>query len=504
MRPVAVASLALLAGLVLIFYGLSPVPQGITADGPASIANSSVQIPPTATVHLTEEVFEPWTGDLDGMVQRRVIRVLTVYSPGHFYLEQGQPKGMNKEYARGLEKFINQRLPRKHPRVHVATIPVARNELIPALLSGRGDLVMAGLSITEERKQLLDFSIPVSKPINEILITGPSAPALESIDELAGKTVFVRHSSSYRESLEELNKVFFQADKKPVDIELIDESLEDEDLIEMVNSGLLPWAIVDDYKPRMWQDVFSNVQPRSDIVLRSGGLIAWAFRKESPELAATVNEFLKNNRQGTMIGNVLIKRYITDFDWAKNALSAEDFMRFEGLANLFRKYGDKFSIDYLLAAAQGYQESRLDQSARSGAGAVGVMQLLPSTARDPNINVADIHEVENNIHAGMKYLDFLRGRYFSDPDIDRLNQTLMALAAYNAGPSRMINLRNKAKKLGYDPNIWFDNVELVAATDVGQEPVRYVANIFKYYIAYLYSIKAMEQRNAAREEAGIK
>lgn len=492
MRPVIVGPLALLAGLVLIFCGLSPEPDGTTEDGPAS-----------AAPNLTDGLFESWTGDFNGMVQRRVIRVLTVYSPGHFYLEQGQQKGINKEYARGLEKFINKRLPRKHARVHVATIPVARNELIPALLAGRGDLVMAGLSITDERKQLLAFSIPVSKSIDEILITGPSAPALESIDELAGKTVFVRHSSSYRESLEKLNEAFSGAGKKPVVIELIDESLEDEDLIEMVNSGLLPWAIVDDYKPQMWQGVFSNVQSRSDIVLRSGGLIAWAFRKESPELAAAVNEFLKKNRQGTLVGNVLIKRYITDFDWAENALSAEDFMRFEGLAELFQKYGDKFSIDYLLAAAQGYQESRLDQSARSAAGAVGVMQLLPSTAQDQNVNVADIHEIENNIHAGMKYLDFLRSRYFSDPDIDQLNQTLMALAAYNAGPRRMINLRNKAKKLGYDPNIWFDNVELVAATDVGQEPVRYVANIFKYYVAYLYSIKAMEQRNAAREEVGI-
>jgi membrane-bound lytic murein transglycosylase MltF len=200
---------------------------------------------------------------------------------------------------------------------------------------------------------------------------------------------------------------------------------------------------------------------------------------------------------------VLRNRYIRDFDWAANALDAEDYKRFSDLEEIFRKYGEQYGVDYTLAAAQGYQESRLDQSVRSGAGAVGVMQLLPSTADDPNVNVQDIREVEANIHAGIKYLDYLKSRYFDDPEIDDLNKTLLALAAYNAGPSRMINLRSKAEKAGYNPNLWFDNVEVIAAQEIGRETVQYVANIYKYYLSYRMVAMQQLQHQAARERVGI-
>ncbi len=448
------------------------------------------------------EFMQPWLGDLDGMEERRVIRLLTVYSVGNYYIEQGQEKGLTKELARLFETFINKRVQGKR-KVYVAIIPVARDQLIPALLAGRGDLVVANLSITPEREELIDFSIPVSKPINEILVTGPAAPELDSIEDLAGKTLYVRHSSSYRESVEALNDMLAQAGARPVDIKAVDESLEDEDLIEMVNTGLLPWAVIDDYKPDMWKGVFEDLQPRPDIVFREGARIAWGMRKDSPLLASAINAFLKQNRAGTLVGNVLINRYINDFDWADNALSTEDYALFKRLAHLFEKYGEAYEIDYLLAVAQGYQESRLDQSARSHTGAVGIMQILPATASDPNVGIDNILETENNIQAGMKYLNFLRERYFSDPDIDRENRTLMALAAYNTGPARMINLRGKAARLGYDPNVWFDNVELVAAREVGSEPVRYVANIVKYYTAYRHSLETLAEREIARGQAGI-
>lgn len=446
---------------------------------------------------------ESWVGDFDVMEKRRVIRLLTVYSPGRYYLVDGQEKGLVKEMAANFEQFVNKRLGRGHVKVHVAIIPVARNQLIPSLRGGYGDLISASLSITEERDEILDFSIPVSKPLSEILITGPTADPLASIEDLSGNTIAVRRSSSYRESVDKLNARFVAEGKAPVHIEPISEYLEDDDLIEMVDKGLLPWIIVDDYKLQLWDDVFTNVTARNDIVFREGGRIAWAFRNDSPKLEKVVNDFLKKNREGTLVGNVLKNRYIRDFDWAANALDAADFSRFLELQSIFQKYGDQYAVDYLVAAAQGYQESRLNQKARSGAGAVGVMQLLPSTASDKNVGIHNIHEVEANIHAGIKYLDFLRNRYFSDQGIDARNQTLLALAAYNAGPSRMINMRNKAAKQGYDPNVWFDNVELVAAKEIGRETVQYVANIYKYYIAYRYSIQAQAHREEARRRAGV-
>jgi membrane-bound lytic murein transglycosylase MltF len=254
---------------------------------------------------------------------------------------------------------------------------------------------------------------------------------------------------------------------------------------------------------QLWDEVFTNLTVRDDIVFRSGARIAWAFRKNSPQLAREVNAFLKKNRAGTMIGNMLINRYIRNFDWAANALGTEDYLRFQNLRGIFQKYGERYGVDYLLAAAQGYQESRLDQNARSRAGAIGVMQLKPATARDKNVNIDNIHKVDNNIHAGMKYLSFLRDRYFNEPGIDDWNQTALALAAYNMGPNRMIKLRQSAARQGYDPNVWFDNVELVAAREVGREPVQYVANIYKYQLAYRTSAEQLSLRQAARERAGI-
>ena len=442
-------------------------------------------------------------GDLDAMVQARMIRVLTVYGLGRYYLDDGQEKGLVKESADRLQKFINRRYERDNVKVHVVIIPVARNQLIPALLEGRGDIIDAGLTITGQRRDAIDFSIPVTKALSEILVTGPSAPALSGLEDLSGREVFVRESSSYRQSVAASNERLLRAGKAPIEVVPVTEVLEDDDLIEMVNGGLLPWAIVDDYKLQLWDGVFNELVVRKDIVFRSGGRIGWAFRRDSPLLREALNEFLAGIRQGTLIGNILINRYIRDFDWSANALEAEHYGRFAQLEEIFRKYGEQYGIEYLRAAAQGYQESRLDQSARSDAGAIGVMQLLPSTAADPKVGIHNIDEVDANIHAGVKYVDYLRDRYFSDPDIDTLNRTLLALAAYNAGPARMINLRRKAAQQGYDPNVWFDNVELIAAQEIGRETVQYVANIYKYYLAYRMSAAQGVRRQAARQKAGI-
>ena len=299
------------------------------------------------------------TGDIDAMIEARVIRILTVYSPGQYYLDEGQEKGIVAEMADHFEDAINKSLERGHLRVHVVVIPMARDQLLPSLLAGKGDIVVANLSITPERQEIIDFSIPSTKPLSEILVTGPSAPTVKTIDDLSGQTIYVRESSSYRESVEQLNERLASQGKDPVVIEYLSELLEDDDLIEMVNGGLLPWAIVDDYKVQFWDGVFTKLQVRDDIVFRDGGRIGWAFRKDSPKLAQGVNAFLKKNREGTLLGNVLRNRYIRDFDWAANALNKEDYQRLEALVDIFKKYGEVYEVEYLMAAAQGYQESRL-------------------------------------------------------------------------------------------------------------------------------------------------
>ena len=444
----------------------------------------------------------PQFGDLDTMVERRAIRVLTVYGPGRYFLKDG-PRGTVQEYADKLQKVVNEAFKTGLLTVQVTVIPVARDQLFPALQAGYGDIVMAGTTITDNRQVGVDFTNPVSKPLKEVLITGPSAPRLGSLADLSDQTVYLRLSSSYAESVRKLSQTLVEQGEAPIRIEAVDESLEDEDLIEMVDTGLLPWAVVDDYKPQMWREVFTRVTVRDDLVLREGARLACAIRPDSPQLKAFLDTFLKENREGTLFGNIIRNRYIRDFNWTENAMGATELSRYHKLSALFRKYGTEYGMDPTLLAAQGFQESRLDQSVRSPAGAIGVMQLLPSTAKDNNVAIPNIDELEPNIEAGAKYMAFLKERYFSGPELDELNGSLLGLASYNAGPGRIRRLRREAAERGYDHNLWFDNVEVIVAEQVGRETVQYVSNIFKYYLTYRWINTADAERAAARRATGM-
>ena len=444
----------------------------------------------------------PQFGDLDTMVERRAIRVLTVYGPGRYFLKDG-PRGTVQEYADKLQKVVNEAFKTGLLTVQVPVIPVARDQLFPALQAGYGDIVMAGTTVTDNRQVGVDFTNPVSKPLKEVLITGPSAPRLGSLADLSDQTVYLRLSSSYAESVRKLSQTLVEQGQAPIRIEAVDESLEDEDLIEMVDTGLLPWAVVDDYKPQMWREVFTRVTVRDDLVLREGARLAWAIRPDSPQLKTFLDTFLKENREGTLFGNIIRNRYIRDFNWTENAMGATELSRYHKLSALFRKYGTDYGMDPTLLAAQGFQESRLDQSVRSPAGAIGVMQLLPSTAKDNNVAIPNIDELEPNIEAGAKYMAFLKERYFSGPELDELNGSLLALASYNAGPGRIRRLRREAAERGYDHNLWFDNVEVIVAEQVGRETVQYVSNIFKYYLTYRWINTADAERAAARRATGM-
>jgi len=446
---------------------------------------------------------EPWSGDLDGMIERRVIRVLTVYGVPRYFLEGPQQKGMVYETFMEFEKSLNAQEKTGNLKVSVIFIPVAWDQLIPGLIEGRGDIAAASLTITPERQALVEFSDPASKPISEVLVTGPTAPPVQTLQDLAGQTVHVRPSSSYFASLQALSTTLTDAGLPAIDIQPLSELLEDEDILEMVHAGLLPWTVVDDFQAEAWVDAFDQLTVRDDLVLRSEGLIGFAFRQDSPQLADRLNKFLKTHRQGTLFGNTIVNRYVRDFDFVDNALHPDDYARFQRMSETFKHYGDQYGVDYLMAAAQGYQESRLDQSVRSSSGAIGVMQLLPSTAKDPNVGIPDIQVEEKNIHAGIKYLQFIRGRYFDDPGMDTLNQTLMSFASYNAGPARVNGLREAAAKEGLDPDLWFNNVEVIAAREIGRETVQYVANIYKYYTAYLMATEQAIKREAEREQQGL-
>jgi membrane-bound lytic murein transglycosylase MltF len=440
----------------------------------------------------------PWTGDLDGMVERRIIRVLTVQNPVLYFIDRGRELGITYEGVKAFETQLNEKLGTGNVKVHVIAMPVGRDELIPRLLAGQGDIAAATLTVTPDRRKQVDFSDPLAKDVSEIVVTGPGGPEITGIDDLSGKEVHVRGSSSYAEHLKSLNQRFASEGKAPVQVVDADEVLEDGDLLEMVAAGLIPATVADSFMVDLWAKVFPALKPHPEAALATGGEIGWAFRKNSPKLAEAINGFVKTQKQGTAAGNILINKYLKNTKWVKNARSEEDIARFRSMVDLFRKYSDQYKFDWLLMAAQGYQESGLDQSKRSHVGAIGVMQVMPATAKDKAVNIPDIEKLESNIHAGIKYNRWVVDNFYNDEAMNPVNRQLFAFASYNAGPGRVTKLRKEAAEQGLDPNKWFNNVELIASKRIGRETVQYVANIYKYYVAYQLVARQMELRNEAK------
>jgi membrane-bound lytic murein transglycosylase MltF len=276
--------------------------------------------------------------------------------------------------------------------------------------------------------------------------------------------------------------------------------LEDDDILEMVNAGLAPITVVDDYLAEFWSRIFTNIKVHKNLTLRTDGTLAVAFRKENPKLRDAVNTWLRKHGSGDEFRNVVERRYLENTKYAKSAVTGSGRLKLAAVLDLFRKYGKQYDLDYLLMAAQGYQESTLDQNVKSPVGAIGVMQVMPPTGKE--LNVGDITEVDANIHAGVKYMRFMMDQYYKDEPMDDLNKSLMTFASYNAGPGRVRQLRREAEQRGLDKNVWFGNVERVASERIGRETVTYVSNIFKYYVAYRLIAEQEQRRSAAKARFG--
>ena len=445
---------------------------------------------------IMEHANEPWRGDLDGMTERGFLRILTVHNPLFFSFDGAKQTGMVAELGKLFEDHLAEEIGRVRSPT-VVLIPVGRDELIPRLVEGRGDLVMGNLTITPDRQKLVDFGPPVHPNVDELVITGPAAKNITSLDDLVEIGLYVRRSSSYFEHLQALNAEREAQGKRPIPITKADENLEDYDLLDMVNAGVLEAIVVDSHKAAFWEQVFDNIEVHRDISVHSGNRIAWAIRKGSPRLMKSIATFSETVRKGSLLGNILRKRYLGNTGWLNNALAGEDRKRYEETIEIIKQYADRYEFDWLIIAAQAYQESRFDQSKHSSAGAVGVMQLLPTTAADKAVNIPDISTVENNVHAGVKYLHWLRETYYLDTAIAPLDRALFSFAAYNAGPGNMKRARKRARRLGFDPNRWFGNVEIGMYRAVSGEPASYVRNIYKYYVTY----QGLERSRQARKKA---
>jgi membrane-bound lytic murein transglycosylase MltF len=457
-----------------MIFAIGSFPPGAQAQHAPSV---------TAEKILALPSLKPWKGDLDGLLKRRAVRILVVPSRTLFFQDKGEILGTTAEAGQALETWLNKRYGKKPYKIQVAFVPTSRDRLLKDLEDGKGDIAAANLTITSERSAIVDFAKPWAGGVKEVLVTGPSAPSVAAIGDLSGQEIKVRKSSSYHDHLVSLNERLAKERGRPVKISAADENLEDEDLMEMVGAGLLPWAVVDIHKAKLWNKIIKGLTVREDIVINDGGEIAWAIRKNSPQLKKELDEFVADYTTNPD-GKDARYRYYGSGKTVKNALAAKEVEKFKELVGYFRTYGAKYNVDPYLLAAQGYQESGFDQKMRMKSGAVGIMQMKPSSARDEIGINGIVTRAEDNIHAGAAYIRFVSDKYIDGADIDDLNRTLLALASYNAGPGSLKKCREWAAKHGFNPNLWFGNVENGAAAVAGQETVQYIGNIYKYYLVY--------------------
>jgi membrane-bound lytic murein transglycosylase MltF len=471
---------------------------------PAAIAASSEPASVPAARTRTRGLAiaaKPWRGDFDGMLMRRMIRDAIPDSRSLYLMDKGRERGISLDLVRDFERWLNKKYARElgsRPlTIYVAAM--TRDKLFAALEAGQVDIAAGNLTVTEEREKVVDF-VALEAALNvEIAVTGAGTAPLGSVEDLSGRTVHVRRTSSYYESLEALNERLRQEGKPAVDIALVPDALEDEDMLEMVNAGLLESIIVDQWKARMWAQVLPNVAVREDIVVRPGTPRGWAIRKQSPKLAAEISDAYANEARKMAVIPYRQRQYMKTIKALHSASAAEDQKRFRAMLGLFDKYGGEYNFDPLMLAAQGYQESKLDPKKKSPGGAIGVMQLMPATGKQ--LQVGDIRVTDANIHAAAKYMDHLMSRYFSGADFNEQVRTLFAFASYNAGPAKIAKMRTEAEKRGLDPNKWFNNVEIVTAEKIGIETTTYVRNIYKYYVSYKLTMDAQAAANKLKSEA---
>jgi membrane-bound lytic murein transglycosylase MltF len=461
----------------------------VTLSGQAtkqqSTTNTPHANPPQSTGSLELPInFERRVGDLDAMLKKREIRVLVVPSRSDFFYDKGQPHGIDFEAFDEFQRFINQKNKSGTLKTNVTFVPVRPSQLERALLDGVGDVIGFELIVTPERGTKVLFTDAILSNVKQVLVTGPKAPPINTLDDLSGKEVYVNPLTVYYENLQTLNASLQKTGKPPILVKASDPNLTDEDMLEMVNAGLLPATVARLRRADFWSKVLPHLSVHPNIVVKEEGQVAWATRKDSPQLRDLLNAFIKGRSAGTAFGNTLLQRYLQNPKWVKDATSTEEMKKFQEYVRFFQKYAAEYNFDYLMLVAQGYQESLLDQGRKNPSGAVGIMQVIPKYAAAPPISVPNVDDAENNIRAGAKMLRNIADTYFKDDKVDALNKTLMVFASYNAGPNRIARLRKQAATEGLDPNLWFGNVELLVAKDIGQETVQYVSNIYKYYVAY--------------------
>ena len=429
-------------------------------------------------------VAAPHCEDLPDMQNRRTIRVLTTYAPSTYFITRGSGAGFEYRLLKDYERYLNQTGRYGTLPIVIEFIPIPENLLLPSLKAGIGDIVAAGIRMTPQRMREVDFTIPYLQNVSEVLVSHSMAPPIRRIEDLNQRRIYIQPGWRSSKTLRRINARLLVQNLNPMELVETDGILSSEDILALINEGIIELSIVESHIAHIWAQTLPNITIHEFPDVSEHTPIAWMVRKNNPALKDSLNRFLLNRRRGSHFGNIYYRQYFKQTRWINNPLAPTDQAKFSRYVPLFRKYGAQYGFDWMLLAAIAYQESEMSHNRRSHSGAVGLMQVLPSTSNDINVDIQDIADPENNVHAGAKYLALLRDVYFTEPDLRPRDRIRFILAAYNAGPTRIQQCRHLAEKLGYDPNRWFQNTEIAAMRLIGSETVRYVSNIKKYYLAY--------------------
>ncbi|MCB1800654.1 MAG: transporter substrate-binding domain-containing protein [Gammaproteobacteria bacterium] len=421
-------------------------------------------------------------GDWKEIVKRRVLRVVMPNNAASYFLHRGELQGFEYELAKAFADANKLRLE--------VLVPETHEQLLDWLIEGRADIAAGFLdpeSVTGVRAAAVAFSRPYHYAARHLVVA--AGDQREGLAALNGSKVTVRRSSPYWNDLQRL-----QGDGARFELVAAAEDTETEELIAQVAQGEIDATVADGHLLDI--ELARGLNVKSGFVLSDERPHAAAVRAGNPVLLENLNSFVKKQYRG-LVYNILYKKYFTNSSNVRDLAAGRVGGGGNGLSpydTLTRKYAEKYGFDWRLITAQMYQESRFDPNAKSFAGARGLMQVMPRTAKF--MGFEQIEEPEDSIHAGVKYLDWVRNRF---EDSLPFNERLwFTLAAYNAGHGHVDDARRLARQQGLDGDSWFGNTEkamlLLSKNKYakkarygyvrGIEPVSYVRDIRTRYRAY--------------------
>lgn len=431
-----------------------------------------------------------WAESYTKILEKRNIRLAVEYDRTLYYSDRGRPYGLALAIAHDLSKWLSDRRSHelKRQSLTVQIIPVPKGSILDALDSDKADIALGRFRLDHDINASSDLIIrPSAIMLKETLVTGRQTKIVKSIVDLSGRSLYAAYPESSYRGLDQWNNQIRTLGKTPLKISTWPDGLEDEDMLQMINAGLIDSMLVADWKAQLWKFALPNIIVQSEFSLQGAGTVGWAVSKSNSDLATDIDSFVQQWVVNDGMNQFRTTEFKNKLRSMRNPTTTDDWMHFKKLLPIFQKYSNRFNLDPLMLAALGFQETELKSVQQGIGGAIGVMQLMPSTG--VAMEVGDIHQVEPNIHAAAKLFDLLLQQHFSDSQLTTQNRTLFAIASYNAGPNAIASLRKQAEKQGFDPNIWLNNVEIVAAEKIGIGVMTYVRNVYRYFIIYTYALK---------------